>query len=414
VRPEAPSSPTGEIDVFVARQPIFDAAREVHGYELLFRDGPDNFYAATDHDEASCRVISDSLLVHGFDTLLDGKKAFINVTRRVLVDQLFTVLPARRAVAEIPADLVIDAEVVDACKALRAAGFAIALDGYQPRPELIPLLPLADYIKIDVAAAGHAASLAALASLPARRIAEKVETHEAFAAARAAGFTLFQGYFFCRPEVLAAKDVRGFRVHHLRFLREINQPEIRFDRLEEIIKADVSISLRLLRYLNSAAFSWRTKVTSIKQALVALGELHFRKWAALVAIAGLGEGRPSELVRASLVRARFCELLAGELRQPARPIDLFFTGLLSLVDALAGRPLAQVIAEVALSPAVAQALLGDGSVLGQALAMAKAYEHASWPEVRRIADELKIDPHHLPAQYHDALAWADRATKGAA
>ena len=399
-------------EVFVARQPIFDRSLRVYGYEILFRHSSfENFFSHPDPDEAATRVIHDSLNVFGLDVLAQDRRIFFNVTRSVLVENLVRMLPRERTVVELLETVSPDPEVIAACASLKAAGYMLALDDFVVYPGCEPLLDLADIVKVDFLVS----SSATRAEVPARFrregllfLAEKVETAEDFREALELGYDLFQGYFFRRPEILAAREIPTTETNYLRLLQAVAQEPIDFGRVEEIVKHDVSLSVRLLRFLNSAFFGWRSQVTSIKQALVLLGERPLRKWVTLVAVTGLGTDRPEELVITALLRARFCEELAQRAGRGAEAFDLFVAGMLSALDSLLGRPLPDLLRELGVAPALREACLGGGEPVFQ---LAVAYESGRWEEAAAIARRLGIDELTLPGVYRDAVAWAEQANK---
>jgi len=396
---------------FVARQAIFDRALDVYGYELLFRDGPANFFPIVNLDEASSRVIEESLLVFGLDRLVPGKLVFVNVTRRILLEGLFRVLPPERAVIELLETVEPDAETVAACRALKAAGYTLALDDFTYTAAHEPLLDLADIVKLDFRSMGLDERHRLSAELRRRRIrllAEKLETRQEFEEALRDGFSLMQGHFFCRPKIVTAKSIPGFKLHYLSVLGEIHKPDLDMDALAEMIERDVSLTVKLLRYLNSAAFGWRAPVSTVRQALFVLGERPFRRWASVVLLSGLGSDQPNELAVTSVVRARFASLLGHDLGLDDRNRDLFLAGLLSLLDAFTGLPLADAIGSLGLSAEMREVLLEEGNPGAGVLALVAAYERANWTRVGELAASLDADEASLPHHYLDAVNWADR------
>lgn len=399
------------MDIFVARQPILDRRQAVYGYELLFRSGFENVFSHTDGDQASSRVIRDSLLSFGFDRLTGDRKAFINFTRNVLVQELYALLPQDRAVVELLESVEPDDEVVEACRTLKQAGYLLALDDFVFKPEFEPLLDLADIVKVDVLSTSPGDRRGYADRFRSRKIkllAEKVETREQFDEAMSSGYSYFQGYFFCKPQVVSRKELSGLQVNYLRFLKEVNRPEIDFDCLETIFKQEVTLSLHLLRYLNSAVFGWRRRVGSVKHAIMLLGEKPLRKWASLVALTGLGDDKPAELVSTCLLRARFCEQLASLAGTPKREIDFFFTGLLSVVDALVDRPLDEMLEELNVAPEIREALSGGNTTIGYALRLVTAYEQGDWEEVKSTARLLHVPEDRIPHVYAQSLSWAQK------
>ena len=404
------------MQVFVARQPIFDTRKRVVAYELLFRAGPENWFPAnTDGDMASSRVISDALITFDWRKLLAGKKAYINVTRKVLCEGLFAVLPPKQTVIELLETVVADPQTLAAVRGARASGYEIALDDFVARPELSAFLPLANILKVDFIAT-PAPERQRLASVhrgkKMKLLAEKVETAEEFREAEACGYSLFQGYFFERPEMVSRSDIPASKMTYVQFLKELQAPVLDFDRVEDIIKRDVSLSVKLLKFLNSAAFGWRSRVTSLKQALVLLGEQPFRKWASLIAVVGMTQDRPSELALVSLSRARFAERVATLAGLVGHELDAFLIGLLSSLDAMVGRPMDELLAEISVSPEIDAALLRTDSALGKIRALVVAYEHARWSEVTAWAKSLKLSEAALPEIATQSMGWATETLPG--
>src|SRR5690349_3663425 len=191
-------------DVFIARQPIFDRRNAVSGYEILFRSGPENRFLASDVDLAASQSLERTLMSFGLDELTAGQPAFVNVSQRVLLSELYTLLPAQKAVIELLETVSPTAEVIHACDRLKRSGYRLALDDFVYQPSLDPLLELADVVKIDFrqAESRSSKSIAMAGRYGAELLAEKVETQEERSEADRLGFTLFQGYFFCQPELI--------------------------------------------------------------------------------------------------------------------------------------------------------------------------------------------------------------------
>ena len=341
------------MDVFVARQPILDANKAVYAYELLFRSSPENLFPGSDPDAATSRVMIDSASVFGPDSLTAGRKAFVNVTRRVLTEGLYSVLPSDWLVIELLETVEPDQEVVAACRALKEAGYLFALDDFVDGPGYEPLIELADFIKVDFMASPpeERRRLAQRYSSRVHLVAEKVETPDDVRSGLELGYEYFQGFFFCTPEIISRREIPPLKLNYLRFIQEVSRPDLDFDQVERIVKQDVSLTVKLLRFLNSAAFGYGGRVSSVKQALILLGDRQVKKWATMIALGEMAEDKPRELVVTCLVRARLCELLAPVCGFIDHSHDLFLVGLLSLVDAIVGRPIVEVVGEMPLSTA---------------------------------------------------------------
>ena len=240
-------------------------------------------------------------------------------------------------------------------------------------------------------------------------LAEKVETPEQFDEAKQLGFDYFQGHFFARPEIIKGKQLPIPKLHYLRIVQEINKPQFQFTELAEVVQRDASLAYRLLRYINSAAFGWRTKVRSIQHALVLLGEREIRRWATLAALGSVAEDRPQELVTSSVVRGRLCEMLAERIRMPDRAMDLFFLGMLSHFDVIMGRQMEEVLDSVDIPEDVRETLV-DPEVenrLRGLLDAVIAYEEADWDTVTDWCRENRVPKETLPALYVEAVEWSE-------
>ena len=254
---------------FVARQPILTADEKVFGYELLFRDGVEDFFRHTDADVASRSTLNTAMLL-GLDVLCDGRRAFVNCTRDILLKDYITLLPSEKAVVEILETVPADDLVVAACHRLKEAGYTLALDDFGVNDPRESLTDFADIIKVDIrdtSPADAAAMVKRYGPWRCRMLAEKVETREEFIAAKKAGFLYFQGYFFRRPETLTAHEIPANRINYLRMLTEVSKPELNVREIENVVKSEASLCYRLLRYLNSAAFGFATEIHSVRHAL---------------------------------------------------------------------------------------------------------------------------------------------------
>ncbi len=405
--------------VFVARQPILDVRQRVFGYELLFRSGLANAYDAVDGTAASSRVITNAVSVHGLDALVSAKRAFVNVTRDIVIDGAALVLPPDRTVLELLETVVPDSDVLAACTTLKRRGYRLALDDFVDDGDdrRRRLVDLADIIKVDVLSTSPAEQRAVIERL--RRpgltfLAEKVETPEALLFAREAGYEYFQGYFFCRPVIVPARDVPTIKLHYLRLLAELHRPTRSARQLEEIIKADVGLSYKLLRYVNSALFARARQIESLMEALLQVGEERIKAWASILALSTMGRDKPAELTTLAVTRGKFCELLASVASTAADAADAFLTGMFSLLDAIVGRPLPEILSGLSLSPRVTEALLGDGSPLRLVYDLAVAHERADWDGMATPATALGIPQSKSSALYREAVAWAHTMTAQAA
>jgi c-di-GMP-related signal transduction protein len=399
-------------EVFIARQPILDRRQMVYGYELLFRSGVDSVFSCADPDQASAKVMTDSALVLRMAEISGAKRAFISITRNILLKEYMHFLPSDLTAAEIPATLGQDPEVVCACRKLKEAGYLLVLDDFIFRDQHEALIELADIVKVDF----PATPVENRREIPSRLrradlhfLAKKVETREQFQQAVDMGYSYFQGYFLSKPVILSARDVPGYKLNYLRMLQEIQSPGLQFDRLEQIIKRDMALSFKLLRYINSSYFGLTNKVTSILHAMMLLGPKELKQWASLLILAGLGDDKPDELVVQGLIRGRLCELLAPRLGMRNQSQPMFLLGMFSLLDAILGRPMEKILEDLPLTPEFNAALLGTPNRPRIVLDYAVAYERGVWEKLLDITGVLGFDESGVPLLYRDAVRWAEQS-----
>jgi EAL and modified HD-GYP domain-containing signal transduction protein len=391
--------------VHVARQGILDARGHVIGYELLYRGGPQDAVGTADGDFAGARLLADAVLDLRLDTITDGRTAFINLTRSLLLSGAATLLRPEAAVFELRDDVSVDGEVIEMCRSLSASGYRLALDEFMPHSPAEALLPFAAFVKADVSRLERAEVVTLARRLADRGlplVALRVETHETFEWTREAGCTLFQGRYICEPQVYSGGSVAP-QAAHLRLLSALNQPRITMDELEELVKQDAVLSLRVLQCINSAAFAIRREVRSIREALVFLGMGPIKKWASVWCLAKLNVGSTSELATMAMLRARACELLSAGL-EDVDANEMFLVGLCSLMDAMTGRPMKDAIRDLPLTEPARNALLGKPNRLRAVLNAVMAYEVGSWEEA--LTSEFVTDELLLPRAYSSALTWA--------
>lgn len=393
---------------FLARQPILTRSRELFGYELLFRDGIQNSCQELNLEFASTSLLDTSLLI-GFEKITAGRPMFINCPREFLLREYISLFPPRSVIVEILESVQPDQEIIDACLRLKERGFLIALDDFVDSPGWAPLVVLADIIKVDFRATDkkeQGALVSRHSGKKLRMLAEKVETQEEYRSAMKMGYSLFQGYFFCRPEMMRHGELPASKLAYLDLLRAATAQEFDIEELALKIKHEASLTFRLLRYLNSAAFGLRAEVHSVPHALSLLGERELRKWIAVISVGVLADGKPDELMTVPLVRGRFCELLAPLAGLAAQSNDLFLTGLLSVMDAILDQALETILAELPVRREIKDALLARTGVYWKLLEIAVAHERADWERVGALSRELRMSGEHISEIYVQAVDWS--------
>jgi c-di-GMP phosphodiesterase len=387
-------------NAYVARQPIFDRDLEVIGYELLFRDPPIMIANVSDQEAATTRVVLDTLTELGLDQVVGSKLAWINVSREFVLGGLLGTLPPERVGLEILEDQLVDGALVAAVVQAREHGFQVALDDFELGGDGDRLLEHVDVIKLDMMALGRdglADHVRRLRHFNVELLVEKVETPEDHAFGLALGCQRFQGFFYKRPELLSRRRIDVGRVSLMRLLCRLEDPSTTLEEVQADVSHDVGLSLRLLRYINSASVGMAHTVTSVAQAVTLLGPRHLRRWASLTAFAGLAHERP-ELTRAALVRARFCEL--ADEGQNSDGAQRFTLGLFSVMDALMDSTLEDALVAVPFPEDMREALIDHTGPLGRLLGAVIALEEGSF----ELAQALCPPSCEL---YLEALIWAD-------
>lgn len=394
----------------VARQPIFDTRGAVVGYELLYRESACAERAAgTDTHTMSVRTIVSAVVDIGLQELVGSARAWINLPERALVDDAWSLLDRSTCVIEILETVPVTAETTAAIQRLVKAGYQVALDDYEDAPHLAAFLDLAHVVKIDVLGRDPATFAAEVAKYKARGIpvlAERVEDQQAYVACRAAGFGFFQGYYFARPQTVQGRRLAPQVATLAEALNRLGQEEFSLRDLERTFSADPTLTLKLLRIANSAAMGG-VRVDSVRAAIALVGRDTLRRWiAVMLAAAGPhASGEDLERFRLALERARFAELVAAVSDRRRAPAA-FFAGLLSMLDAVLGVPMDEVLAMVAVTADVESALLDRLGPLAPPILIAESAELALWESANAQAAGLGITPEQLGRIGLDAARWA--------
>jgi c-di-GMP phosphodiesterase len=390
-------------NVFLARQPILDRDQSVEGYELIYSLGDLDEAPAVDDPQATARVAFNALSEIGLEHLVGQSRAWIRVTPDFLSNDLVRSLPAQRVVLELGGATYVDEPMLELLDALRNAGYVLALDQVRYEPELEPLFRMVDIVKLDMFALGprevaHQAFL--LKPFELKLVAERIESYDDFRLAKAAGADLFQGYFFCRPHLIGTRAILPSRLALMRLAAALQDPTIQLHDLERLISEDVGLSYRLLKYINSAYFSLRGRISSIKQAVALLGIEPLRRWATLTIFADLAD-KPRELFVTALIRAHFCQEAGQPKDGPSA--ELFTLGLFSVLDALNDTSMFIALQDLPLTPSMRDALIehaGPGRLLDCVMAIENGdFDHANGI----LADSSKY--------YLDSVAWSNDAAK---
>jgi c-di-GMP-related signal transduction protein len=402
-------------DIFVARQPIFDARHRIRAYELLYRDGAMALHAGDASESTmSSTVIVDGVLGMGLGRLTEGQTAFVNVPEHLLLGGVHEILDPSRVVIELLETVRPTHEVVAACERLKGLGFRMAMDDFVYAPEFRPLLELADVVKIDViqSARGLEGMVHELAPFGLQLLAEKVENAEVHEKCVGLGFELFQGFHYFRPQTLTRRDLATEAVAITRLLALLGDLSVKDRTIEEAFRSDPSLSFKLLRIVNSAAVGGRG-VDSIGHAMRLLGRDPLHRWLSLLllTVGGGGGEMRLEMIKSALQRGRMCELLGDAVRSAInRELPsggtLFLVGLFSHLDALLGVDMKTILDDIDVTRDVRDALLGYQGKAGTVLQGVVAYTEGDWEAAEARLEDLGAAPEILSDVYLDAVTWA--------
>ncbi|MFT5676234.1 MAG: EAL and modified HD-GYP domain-containing signal transduction protein [Paraglaciecola sp.] len=399
---------------FIARQPILDREKEVFAYELLFRDGNRNCYPDTIRDKETTKLIAQNFLTLGLDDISCNKKAFINFQSETLMKGLPSSMDPENVVVElVDADFSHDG-LLTICKHVKNLGYNLALEDYQLDPKWSDCLPYVDVVKVNTVQNNQdviSKNVHRFLDANVKLVAEKVETQQDFLIYRDMGFDYFQGYFFARPESVTQKNIPTSKLTLVELMGASSSEFFNVDSINSVIEHDVGLSYMLLRFINNPMINKRYKITSLRHALNYMGEVEIKKFIALLALANLNDNKPIELLHLSLVRAKFCDLIATEKNIGNNPPTGFLVGLFSLLDALLDQDMKTLLEKLPLVEQVKNALCGEKNELSVYLLLVKAFESGNWLKVIRIAGVLDIDQKRLHSLFNEAIIWGNGVRK---
>lgn len=391
--------------VYLARQPIYDRRLKVYGYELLYRRANCDS-AGTVEREESAQTIVRAVADIGLERLVCGLPAFINIPSYLLCDPALELLPKDRVVFEILEETVPTPETLRAAHGLAEKGYRLALDDFVIGSPQEAFLSACKIVKVDLAANKTHTIPAALPKLKRERLrilAEKVETMTAYARCQALGFDYFQGYFFARPDIVSSRGVPASRTVLVQLLTRLQEPNVTIRELEELVSADVTLTYRLLRLVNSACLSLGREVDSVRAALIVLGLERVVALVSLLAMSGV-QDKPTELMVTAMIRAKMCEGVASVLGYD-NPQKHFTVGLLSVLEAMFDTPMAVLVEQLPILPELKSALVDptDQGPLAETLRISLRFEEGRWDE---LADTM-ARARFINESYVGAVRWAE-------
>ncbi|MCG9757959.1 MULTISPECIES: HDOD domain-containing protein [Pseudoalteromonas] len=400
---------------YAARQPIFNVQRELIGYELLFRDSLNNVFPEIDGDEATSRLVEGSQFTFGLDDLTNQHPAYINFTLETLAKGYVQMLAPEQVVVEILETVQPGKRLLACVKELKEQGYTLALDDYQHQNVWRHFFPYIDQIKVDFLASNLEQIniiKAAIQDFPQiDLVAEKVESYEQFELAKSLGFKYFQGFFFAKPEMVKTKSLAPSELAMAELLYETSSVEPDLARITQVFERDVNLSYKLLRYANSAVFKRRAEISTIKQALVVLGNDELKRLISLLFASQLNTEKPKELLSLSLLRAHFMEAVATKAKKISDTGSTFLVGMMSLMDAILDDDMANLLTKLPLSQEIKSTLLKKPSAFGIYLDLAESMEKGDWGSVETMSKSLGLSSQNIAELYQKSQVWSDTQIK---
>lgn len=399
------------MEVFMARQPVFNLDKTVFGYELLFRNGFENAFPGVDGDSATSSLMSNIFFPFDLDAVLGGKQGLINFTEKLILQKIPLLLPKGNFIIEVLEDIEPSDEVIHSLTQFKEQGFTIALDDFVYHKKFHPMMQLCRIIKFDL----KETPLNTLFDIveyikenyAIKLLAEKIETHEEYELARKMEFELFQGYFFSRPEMMSTKGIASSQITKLGLIKEFSRSDIDIEKAETLIKNDAAISFKLLKFINSAYFARLNPIDTIKDAITYIGTEELKKFIKIVVMSDLNNEKPNELIRISITRARMCEQLGRVLKTGFSGEELFTLGLFSLMNVLLNCKMEDILIHINFSDRMKDALLGKNSNFNKILNIVISIIEGEWENDFFKAIAGKSIETYLPNIYLESVNMAN-------
>ncbi len=391
-------------DVFVGRQPILGPSLKTVGYEVLYRNCEIDYASFQNEEMATATVLLNTYLDIGLEHVVGSHLAFLNIPKHFLLENYCEALPKDRVVLEVLENVQPTPDILQALQGLSQKGYTIALDDFEYEDRLKPFLEIADIVKVDVLGKSERQIeriARQLRHYPGRLLAEKVENRSVYHTCKELGYFYFQGFFFYHPDIIRGREIPANRVALLELLGKIQDPHVTLKQLVEHIRNDLSLSYKILRYVNSAYVGLPQQVNSIDHAACLVGIDRIRTWSTLIIMAS-GKGQAIEILIIALIRAKMCERIGASLGHEST--EKFFTlGLLSVLEALYESPMEEIVDRLPLPQDVLDALTSGTGELGLVLSCVKAYEQGQWMELK----SLRLDPAVIRDIYLESIDWAN-------
>lgn len=401
------------MNIFLARQAIYNREFKVVAYELLFRNSEINrFDGSVNADEATVKLISNCSSI-GFNEITDNKKAYINFTKKLLLNKTAKFLSKDKIIIEILENINPSSKIIATMIELKEEGYIMALDDVDTKSKYLEFGRLITIYKIDFMKTTQVEREQLIKNIVAinpmaKILAEKVETEKDFnEIINNKDYVYYQGYYFSRPIIISGKDIIIRNSTCFQIMTELIKGNFDVNKIENIIKSDVAISYKLFKLLNSASFSFDNEINSIKQGIMILGKKELNKWITVVAMSEMQSENTDEMAISNIIRGRFCEILANKVN-PSLQSQCFMAGLFSNLDKYMQRSMQDIVMEMPIHEDLKLALITRNNEIGHILGLTEAYENMQIETIDTYSKLLNVNKGVLVDIYFESLEWANK------
>lgn len=394
------------MDIFIARQGIYDRDGKVVAYELLYRNSLENSYNPSIEDEISTYKVIENISSFGLDILTNKKRAFVNFSEVLIKKDIATLLPKENIVIEVLETVSPSQEIINKLLFLKELGYCIALDDVIDVKHIINFIGVIDIVKVDFILS-NSKSRKEIAYVCNKynitMLAEKIETSEDLNEAKELGYTFFQGYYYSKPSIFLGKDIAVKNTSIFMLLVELIKEDYDVDKVEYVIKTDVALTYKFLKFINSSYFNFLQEIKSIKQAIVLIGREELRKWLSILSVAemsSVNDGYANSII----IRAKFCEEIA-KIIYCKDETSAFMVGLFSNIHLMIEKDINYVVQELPLNAEIKNALLGEQNIFRDILDLALAYENIDSDKITEMRKKLSISEGLLWKVYSKSIEW---------
>lgn len=394
------------MDIFIARQGIYDKNGKVVAYELLYRNSMENSYNPLIEDEVSTYKVIENISSFGLDILTNKKRAFVNFSEALIMKDIATLLPKENVVIEVLETVNPSEEIINKLLSLKDLGYYIALDDVVEVEHIVKFIGVIDIVKVDFRLATSEArkKIAYICNkYNIDMLAEKVETSEELNEAKELGYIYFQGYYYSKSSIFLGKDIAVKNTSIFMLLVELIKENYDIDKVEYIMKTDVALTYKFLKFINSSYFNFLQEIKSIRQAIILIGREELRKWLSILTVVEMSSIN-SGYANSIIIRAKFCEEISNIISSNYAP-QAFMVGLFSNMHQMIEKNIDYVVKELPLNSEIKNALLGEQNVLKDILDLALAYEKVDSDKITEMRKKMSINEDLLWRIYSKSIEW---------